>query len=86
MFRRATVYVVVLATLFLCLSALGHTHSNTAARTCDVCHVLDAPVVLAQSTDSAAPQAHVDWHAAPEHVHPELDPVLASSSPRAPPV
>lgn len=86
MFRRATVYAVVFATLVLCLSALGHTHSNTAVRACDVCHVSDAPVVQSHAFDSPAPEVHVEWHTAPEHVHPELDPILASSAPRAPPV
>jgi len=82
--RRLLVVVVLVATLVLSTVAFQHSH-DPAARSCDLCQVGHTPALQATGLAAVRSPQPIEWHSVTEQVHPDLEPLLASSPSRAPP-
>jgi hypothetical protein len=82
--QRALVLFLLLVAMVLPAIALGHSHDEST-KPCDVCSAGLLPALSAHGVGMLPTPNRVEWHAAPEEIHPDLDPLLTAGPSRAPP-
>ena len=82
----AILAMIVVLTISSAAALPGHWHSGPQGGRCDICR--SGHLATPQPLDPVEIQApaKIEWHKAPAELRHESEPILAYSSPRAPPV
>jgi hypothetical protein len=82
----AILAMIVMLTISSAAALPGHWHNNPQGGRCDICR--SGHLATPQPLDRVEIQApaKIEWRQAPVELRRESEPVLAYSSPRAPPV
>lgn len=88
-FWQKTAAILAIAAMLAISSAAalpGHWHNNPRGSSCDICRSGHLPTPQPLNRVELRVPAKVEWQKAPVELKHESEPVLAYSSPRAPPV